>query len=88
MVSGFSVRIVSSAAKPSVTPSGSGGRPRSSVTTAGSAERDEVERGVAVGGDQHLIIVIGPAQLALQPLVVLDDQQLGFDVSVHARIRS
>ena len=41
---------------------------------------DEVERGVAVGGDQHLIIVIGPAQLALQPLIVLDDQQLGLDV--------
>ena len=49
---------------------------------------DEIDRRVAVGGDQHLIIVIGPAQLALQPLVVLDDQQLGLEVGVHARFRS
>ncbi len=48
----------------------------------------QIDRGVAVGRDQHLIIVIGPAQLALEPFVVLDDQELGLDVHVHARIRS
>ena len=45
----------------------------------------QIDRGVAVRGDQHLIIVIGPAQLALQPLVVLDDQQLRFDVAAFMR---
>ena len=40
----------------------------------------QIDRRVAVRGDQHLVIVIGPAQLALQPFVVLDDQQLGFDM--------
>ena len=35
------------------------------------------DRGVAVAGDQHLEIVIGPLELGLQALVVLDDQQLG-----------
>ncbi len=47
----------------------------------------QVDRRVAIGGDQHLIIVIGPAQLALQPLVVLDDQQFRPGVHAHALIR-
>ena len=59
-------RISASVANPSVVPSGSGGRPRSSVTTAGSSARSSVDRLVAVAGDEHLIAVIGPAQLALQ----------------------
>ena len=54
---------------------------------------EQVDRRVAVRGDQHLIIVIGPAELTLQPLVVLDDQQTrlhGLDDSggIHARFRS
>ena len=49
---------------------------------------DKVDRGIAVRGDQHLIIVIGPAELALQPFIVLDDQQAGLHVSIHARFRS
>ena len=48
----------------------------------------DVERAGAVGGDEDLIIVIGPAQLALETLVVLHDQQLWLDGHVHARIRS
>ena len=44
----------SSVAKPSLTPSGSGGRPRSSVTTAGSSARSASIARVAVAGDEHL----------------------------------
>src|SRR5690606_26183249 len=32
---------------------------------------------LAIGGGDDLIAVIGPAQLALEPGIVLDDQQLG-----------
>jgi hypothetical protein len=39
LVSGLMARISVSVAKPSPVPSGSGGRPRSSVTTAGSCNR-------------------------------------------------
>ena len=39
LVSGLSASISASVAKPSLVPSGSGGRPRSSVTTAGSRLR-------------------------------------------------
>ena len=49
---------------------------------------DEIDRRVPVRGDQHLIIVIGPAKLALQPFVVLDDQELRLEGCVHARFRS
>ena len=57
----------------------------------GLGRAHQIERRIAVRGDQHLIIVIGPAQLALQPLVVLDDQQPGpveLHWGVHARFRS
>ena len=39
LASGFSARISVRVAKPSLVPSGSGGRPRSSVTTDGSCSR-------------------------------------------------
>jgi hypothetical protein len=39
LVSGFSSSISASVANPSLVPSGSGGSPRSSVTTAGSSAR-------------------------------------------------
>ena len=84
LVSGFSAMISSSTAKPSLVPSGSGGRPRSSVTTAGSSARSAAMRAGAVAGDDHLEIVVGPLELRLQPLVVLDDQQLGFALGHHA----
>ena len=48
----------------------------------------DVDRRVAVRGDEHLIILIGPAQLALQALIVLDDQQAGLEGGVHAYFRS
>ena len=77
-------------AKPSLVPSGSGGRPRSSVTTAGSCSRSSSIACSAVAGDDHAIAVIGPFQLALQAFVVLDDQQdgkVGIVQVGHARFR-
>ena len=60
LVSGLSLRISSSAAKPSAVPSGSGGRPRSSVTTAGSCGAQRLDRARAVAGADDLITFIGP----------------------------
>jgi hypothetical protein len=52
----------------------------------GLGRANQVEGRIAVGGDQHLIIVIGPTQLTLQALVILDDQH-GF-TGMFMRIRS
>src|SRR3546814_14962399 len=41
-----------------------------------------VDRGRAVACHQHLVIVVRPAQLALEPQIILDDQQ--FARSLHA----
>jgi hypothetical protein len=48
----------------------------------------DVEGAFPVRRDEHFVIVIGPAQLALQTLVVLDDEQARLEGSVHACIRS
>ena len=47
------------------------------MTTAGSCSAQRLDRRVAVAGADHLIAVIGPFELALQALVVLDDEQDG-----------
>ena len=44
----------------------------------GFPEPQRINRTGAVARHDHVIIVIGPAQLTLQPLVILDDQQFGF----------
>ena len=49
---------------------------------------DHIHGRGTVRGDQHLIIVIGPFELTLQPFVILDDQQPGLERGIHARIRS
>ena len=54
---------------------GSGGRPRSSVTTAGAWWRTASIAALRSLADDDVIVLIGPPQLALQALVVLDDQQ-------------
>ena len=65
-----------------------GGKAEVERDHGGFRRANQAEGRIAVGSDQHLVIVIGPSQLTLQALVILDDQQLGFYRHVHARIRS
>jgi hypothetical protein len=64
---------------------GSGGRPRSSVTTSGSRAHRRQRRG-AVAHHRDLEILIGPFELGLQPGIVLDDQQT-WAIGHHATFR-
>ena len=86
-VSGFRRRICVSVSNPSVVPSGSGGRPRSRVTTAGSCRRSASIARDAVAGKHDLIAFVGPFELALQAFVVLDDQEDGELLVGHAIFR-
>ena len=75
-VSGFSVRISSSVANPSVVPSGS--RQAEVERDHGGLVQAQHLHGLApVAGDHDLIILISPFQLALETFVILDDEQCG-----------
>ena len=78
LVSGFSARIVSSVGEALADAVGIGRQAEVERHHRRLVRAQQVDRAASRSErDQHFIIVIGPAQLALQPFVVLDDQQLG-----------
>ncbi len=44
----------------------------------------QLQRFLAIAGNEQLIAVIGPAQLTLEPRIILDDQQFGAQIGHQA----
>jgi len=63
---------------------GIGRKPQVERHHIGRVQPQHVDRGRPIARDDDLIILIRPAQLPLQPLIVLDDQELRFFDEAHA----
>ena len=88
LVSGLSRRISSSVAKPSLGPVRVGRQAEVERHHGRFVRAQRLDRAGAVAGADDLIAFVGPFELALQALVVLDDEQHGkFGFVGHARFR-